>query len=165
VSLRSELASSVRAAWDAYRAKFSEETAYAFGLYIVSEDGLIVGSAYATEEATARRAAEYAFMIYGDDAKRAKIIRWWDADWPHVNDLRSLFDTANSMIARAPVSRSAYVDALATLDRAQFGEVILGVFGCERRDVDASIARLNPPALVERYRAEVAASDRAYSAS
>jgi hypothetical protein len=89
--LTHELANSVRAAWDAYRAKFSGETPYAFGVYVVSEDGLIVGSAYATEEATTRRAEEYAFVIEGDEPTRARIIRWWDADWPHVNDQRSLF--------------------------------------------------------------------------
>ena len=161
--LSRELASSIRAAWDTYRATLGHEQPYAFGLYVVSEDGLIIGSAYATEQAIAQRAEEYAFMIEGDSATRARIIRWWDADWAHANDLRSLFDRANAMIARAPVPRDAYVEALLTLDRALFGDLVLGVFGGERRDVERSVARLNSPAIVERYRAEVAASEREYS--
>lgn len=162
--LTSELARAARAAWDGYRARFPNETPYAFGIYVVSEDGLIVGSAYATEEATTQRADEYAFMLGGDAATRARIIRWWDADWPHSNDLRELFERANGLIARAPVSREAYVDALATLDRAPFGDVVLGVFGGERDAVERSIARLNPPPIVERYRAETLEAERAYSA-
>jgi hypothetical protein len=162
--LSRELASSVRAAWDTYRETLRGETPYAFGLYVVSENGQIVASAYATEQATARRAEEYAFMIEGNDTTRARIIRWWDADWPHVNDLRSLFDEANALIARAPVPRDAYVDALLMLDRSLFGDVVLGVFGGDRKDIDRSIARLNTPAIVERYRAEVSAAEREYAA-
>ena len=164
MTIATELASSLRSAWDEYRARHAAETAYAFGLYVVSEDGLIVGSAYATEEATAQRAEEYAFMIEGDPATRARIIRWWDADWPHVNDQRSLFDAVNAQLARTPVTRDDYVDALATLDRALFGDLVLGVFGGEREAVERSVVRLNPPAIAARYRAESSAAEREYRA-
>lgn len=163
-ALLEELSQSARAAWDAYRARYPDETPYAFGLYVVSEDAQIVGSAYATEEATARRADEYAFMLGSDAATRARIIRWWDADWPHCNDLRSLFDRANTLIARAPVQREVYIDALARLDRALFGDVVLGVFGGERDAIERSISRLNPPPIRDRFQAESAAAERAYSA-
>src|SRR5262245_40254890 len=87
-----------RRAWLSYRTRFAAERPYAFGLYVVSEDGMILGSAYATEEATKSRAEEYAFMLGGDANERARAIRWLDADWPHGNDLRDEFAAVNESI-------------------------------------------------------------------
>jgi hypothetical protein len=61
------------------------------------------------------------------------------------------------------VPRDAYVEALLTLVRSLFGDVVLGVFGGDRKDIDLSVARLNREELAARYRAEVEASEREYA--
>jgi hypothetical protein len=193
--LVAELSSSLRAAWAEYRARHPRETPYAFGLWVVSEDGWIVASAYATEESVTERAAQYAYMLSGDDRARAEVIRWWDADWVHCNDLRPQFCQSNELLAELARAESVYLDArenaevrrrrsavaelhamreeiylaaLAELHLAALGgpsaEVVVGVFGADPDRTARSIARLNPPALVERWRREVDAGERAYAA-
>jgi hypothetical protein len=166
--LSAEIERCCRAAWAAYRARLADETPYAFGLVVVSEDGLIVGSAYATEEATLARADEYAFMLGGDSAARARAIRWLDADWPHWNDLRDELAGANAAIRdeqpKPAELHGLYVEVLAKLDgEGFFGEsrerVILAVFGPAR---DRSIERLNDERTVARFRAEAAEGERIY---
>lgn len=166
--LAAEIEQGCRAAWATYRARFATETPYAFGLVVVSEDGLIAGTAYATEEATLARADEYAFMLGGDSAARARAIRWLDADWPHWNDLRDELSGANAAIRDEQPKPSRlhdlYVEVLAKLDaEGLFGErrdrVLLAVFGPTR---DRSIERLNDAEAVARFRAEVAEGERLY---
>jgi hypothetical protein len=166
--LTAEIELGCRAAWTAYRARFADETPYAFGLAVVSEDGLIVGAAYGTEEATLARADEYAFMLGGDSAARARAIRWLDADWPHWNDLRDELATANAAIREAQPRPAAlhdlYVDVLAKLDREGFfgavrDRVLLAVFGPTR---DRSIEKLNDARTLDRFRAEAAEGERLY---
>ncbi|MGZ3424132.1 MAG: DUF4303 domain-containing protein [Polyangiales bacterium] len=160
--------SACRSAWAAYRSRYSHETCYAFGLCVVSEDGLILGSAYATEEATLLRAAEYEFVLGGDTTARARAIRWLDADWPHSNDLREEFAAANERIrAENPDParlRALYAEVLEKLAREGFfGEerdrIVLAVFGPDR---DRSIERLNAETTVARFRAELVEGERTY---
>jgi hypothetical protein len=165
--LAAEIERGCRAAWAAYRARW-REAPYAFGLVVVSEDGMILGSAYGTEEATLARAEEYAFVLGGDTASRARAIRWLDADWPHWNDLREELADANARIREeqpAPTELHAlYESVLSKLDReGLFGEVrgriVLAVFGPTR---DGSVERLNDDRTVARFRAELVEGERIY---
>lgn len=156
--LAAELEQALAAALSTYEAL--GETSYAFGLYVVAESGLIVGSCYASEESTLRRADEYAWMLDGSATERARAIRWWDADWPHTSDLPRLFDRANELLATFDRARAAetYIDVV-----AQFEVPMLrGVFGVDRELVERSIARLNAPQAVARWRAECAEGERLY---
>lgn len=186
--LRKELATALGAAWEEYRAL--NETLYAFGLYVVSEDGWIVGSACATEESTFARSSQYAIMLSGDDRARAEVIRWWDADWVHAADLRPLFQRSNELLKALARDQDAYLDArengevrrrraaVAAFEAERealyveavagcsgsFGQLVLGVFGGDPARTARSIERLNPPDRVARWRAEVEQGDRAYAA-
>jgi len=183
--LVAELSSALRAAWAEYTSRYPRETPYAFGLYVVSEDGWIVGSAFATEETSTERAAQYAYMLSGDDHARAEVIRWWDADWVHCNDLRELFNPSNELLKELARSESEYldarengevrrrrvdVDALHAMREEIYleafegftADVVLGVFGADPERTARSIPRLNPPDRVDRWRREVEAGERAY---
>lgn len=165
--LEQEIASALKQAWATYSSSYAHETAYAFGLYVVAENGLIIGSCYATEEATARRAAEYEWMIQGTPEQRARIIRWWDADWPYTNDLPRLFDRANELLRTAENPEALYLDAMGLLESSLTGDtvvtVVRGVFGVSRELVPRSIARLNAPAVATAYMTECAEADREYA--
>ena len=162
--LEEEIAGALREAWAIYSSTYAHETAYAFGLFVVAENGLIIGSCYATEEATARRAAEYEWMIKGTPEERARIIRWWDADWPYSNDTASLFDRANELLRDAKDPAEVYIEATGSLPvGSPNSRIVRGVFGVNRDLVTRSIARLNPAAIAGRYTAECAEGDRAYA--
>lgn len=185
--LKAELSSALRAAWAEYRAGHAGETPYAFGLTVVSEDGWIVGSAYATEESTIERAAQYAYMLSGTDAERAQVIRWWDADWVYCNDLRSLFDRSNDMLRALARAEADFVDtrengasrrrrveasALEAIREELYlsafdgfsADLVLGVFGSDPARTARSIERLNSAERFDRWRREVEQGDRAYAA-
>jgi hypothetical protein len=157
--LRDELTRALRQAWAEYSAL--GETVYAFGLYVVAENGLIIGSCCATEEATRRRADEYAWMMSGSAEDRARVIRWWDADWLYSNDRPRLFDAANKMLADVARADAAqmYIDVV----REHDVPCVRGVFGADRILVDRSIAALNQRPVADRWRDEVAAADREYA--
>lgn len=157
--LEDEIARALREAWSFY----SElgETVYAFGLYVVAENGLIIGACCATEQATRRRADEYAWMMHGTAEERARVIRWWDADWPHANDLPRLFDAANKLLGELTREDAAriYLAVMSDLEVP----VLRGVFGVDRALVERSVAALNPPAMAERWRRECAEADTDYA--
>ncbi len=158
--LADEIARAVREAWSHYSQL--GETVYAFGIYVVAENGLIIGSCCATEEATRRRADEYAWMMHGTPEERARVIRWWDADWAHCNDLPRLFDAANKRLAEVAREDAARV-YLAVMNEVEV-PVLRGVFGVDRALVERSIGALNPPATAERWRRECADADKDYAA-
>lgn len=162
------ITAALRDAWSIYRETYPNETAYAFGVYVVSEDGLIIGSCYATEEATAARAAEYEWMLGGTIEERARILRWWDSDWPHCADLRQPFARANELLrtVKPDVARDLYDDAVAALSIEGIvpAEIVLGVFGADRKALARSIERLNSTENAARWARETAAAERDYAA-
>lgn len=157
--LRDELARALRQAWTEYSAL--GETIYAFGIYVVAENGLIIGPCCATEEATRRRADEYAWMMNGTAEERARVIRWWDADWLYSNDRPRLFDAANERLKNLTREEAAqtYVEAMRAFDVP----FLRGVFGVDRTLVERSIGALNAKPIADRWREEIAAADRDYS--
>jgi hypothetical protein len=157
--LRDELARALRQAWSEYSAL--GETIYAFGLYVVAENGLIIGACCATEEATRTRADEYAWMMNGSAEERARVIRWWDADWPHANDRPRLFDAANKLLADQ--SREDAAAMYISVVEEVAVPALRGVFGVDRALVERSIVALNAPSAAAEWRAEVAAADHAYA--
>ena len=153
-----EIADALRDAYAFYTSEHAGETPYAFGLYVVAENGLIVGSCYATEEATRRRAAEYEWMLGGTVDQRATVLRWWDADWPYCNDLPRLFDRINEKLRDVEDPRSQYLQAIAAVP----AKALRGVFGADRSLLEQSIVANNDAATVHRYRSELAEGDRLY---
>lgn len=154
-----DLARALQDAYALYTSTHRDERAYAFGLYVLAESGLIVGSCFATEEAIARRAAEYEWVLGGTLEERLRVLRWWDNDWPYSNDQPRLFDRCNELLANETDARAIYLDAM----RGFPSDLVLGVFGVDRPLTAHSVAELNPPHTVARYRAEVAEGERIYT--
>lgn len=144
------------------------ESAYAFGLAVVSEDGWIVGAVLATEEGTLARAGQYAELLSGEPAAVAVAIRWWDADWP-CDETRALFVRANALLAErartgdVALRDEAYLAALEHLRAEIPTGVVLGAFGVDPERKARTVPRLNAAGDVQRWRAELDAGERAYA--
>ncbi len=178
--LRAAIRDATRSAWSMLRAAHPDETTYGFGLH-PTEDGFMLLATMATEEGTLRRAEEYHEVLGGTVEERARMIRWWDADWPYSCDLPAPFAAVNAMLrslrdALAP-HRARDVDPLVASLRTDYehaiealeGEgvfagiprerLILGVFGADERNTASSVDRLNPRGALERRREEMVAGE------
>lgn len=163
------LSRALRAAFAQLSTVHAAETAYAFGLDVVSEDGWIVGAVLATEEGTLARAGQYAELLCGEPSAVAVAIRWWDADWP-CDETRALFAPVNALLAEraraADVAsrEEAYLSALESVRAEIPSGVVLGAFGVDPERKSRTVPRLNARAAVDRWRAELDAGEHAYTA-
>jgi hypothetical protein len=108
--LRNAIGEAARTAWTTLRATHEGETPYAFGLY-PTEDDLAILSACSTEEGIVRRAASYEEVGFGGSLdERARMIRWWDADWPYCCDLPAPFEHVNGLLGTLRRATTDYLE-------------------------------------------------------